>query len=1095
MAGATKTPNDMPGKQDSSGRTLAEQVNETRPVNRGGARPTQRIENGRSGTGGLSGQGVSGRGATPAVKEGVTQASRQTATTKSSPTDAAVGKVADRLPGGKPYEQRSSTSRAADYVAGKAAKAALVATGVGTAVADFADKLVKRIGVARLGKYAGGILLLSLTPLILLILAFGYIATHPWEAVKKVVFDASFRRFAFEAAKQAGNTGVEIMLKPLAYEQDYKPNQIMAAPKGVRPEPGTLLDTISKIDMETSRNRYKPTYCQYKVITKKVVAYDGKQRNVLDKITDKKGKEVALQNPSVFNCVLEQYPVLETMLRSNQAREINKQMQVNLSYAEKKDSKELKGKSREEIKKSLYKKSLNRIWSNPDSPYGNSTECVKDFKPTGAKVDRAIKKVINDLACGVQPEKIDVDYKVEEIPKSLDTDSSQYDKRLIQYTKAACVFYKKLNEDKNAVKKYQLNRAKSSAKAGFQALTLADTGVAGDISTDELNGDFYKISNFASSRAYNQEVNGSSRGVQVDPEAIPSRVLGLTRDYFEGLRDDNKIRKSLFSMCSQQDKIDDGGFSGFGSLISTLFGGGGPSKEELAQDIDNALTYLKKDIQSSNSQYFSSAEKVTLEDIIVRTIMITSNASNSGVEDGPDNFNRMILGTKNSSYAYTMSLLWGTYQTEAEATQASVQVEQLKRSRDKENGIAYRIWNRDNPRSVASRLAAESTATPTQLVEKTSRYALDMLNPIRAFAEVNSMITYVGYGETNRAIAAMDDDRSYWKIDTAGVQGNEDPLENARYIEALKKKVADPAYANDETIKAVGASFAAWDKCMNTYYPDMQTLDDSDDRSCQLIRQSNRGRNIASSYFVSSSKYNLPSSRVRLAALSPTSEKALARKYATYKGNMNFYGAWARLSKTEKDTEMYASSSTNSTPSPTTGPTIAGLTYPPNLGSALIGNYYVMPEAQPAGIYIFSGGTPANSRCGSKELIGTIYTVAQQWAKTYPGSSLIVGDLNAPSGHKSHKKGVDVDITVTDRSAANVGGDRQKSIQLGKWFMDTGIIKYIFYNDTAVQQEVNAYARANNKPGVMQYEDGHATHFHVRIADQFVQPLVLGCPR
>ncbi len=823
----------------------------------------------------------------------------------------------------KKKEDQGKAERVARKAGGKAARAGVDAFTGSDQLGQVADQAVQTIDPKKAAKKGAkatmatvGIgIALIVTPFILLLLIIGYVVTHPWDAVKKVITDSSFRRFALSAKDLAVGPGsskesIAYITGAMPYETDYKPNTAIAAPNAAKPESGTLEEVISKIDYEKSRNKFKGSYCEYKVITKPVVSNDGQRRSVIDKIVNEKGKTVELSSPAVYQCVLEQYPVMEAMMRSEQARKINQQTQVNLSYAEKKDSKVFDGKTKEEIKETLHKKSLTRLWSNQDSPYGNSTECVKDFKPTGPKVDRAIKKVINDLACGKQPENIDVDYKVEEIPKSLDTDSTKYEKRLIEYTKAACVFYKKLNEDKTVVKKYQLNRAKSSARAGFQALTLADTGLAGDTPIEELNGDFYKISNFASSRAYNQEVNGASEGVQIDPEAIPTKVLGLTKNYFGDLQDQDKIKKSLFSMCSKQDKLDDGGFSSFSSFFSGLFGGDkSKSQQDIAQDIDNALTYLKRDIQKNNAQYYASAEKVTLEDIIVRTIKITSNASNSGVENGPDNFNRMVLGAKNSSYVYTMSLLGGTYQSEAEAAQASMQVEEFKRMRDKQNGIAYRLLNKDNPRSLMSRLAAETTATPKQVTEKATSYALNMLNPVKAFAELNSMIAYVGYGETNRAIAAADDDRSYWKIDTAGVQSTEDAIANARYIESLKKKIADPAFANDETIQAVAASFAAWDKCMETYYPDMDTLDESGDRSCQILRNSNGGRNIASAYSVSPTKYGLPSDRIKLAAsLSPTTEKALARKYATYKGHMNFYGAWARLSKTEKDTEMYANS-------------------------------------------------------------------------------------------------------------------------------------------------------------------------------------------
>jgi hypothetical protein len=43
---------------------------------------------------------------------------------------------------------------------------------------------------------------------------------------------------------------------------------------------------------------------------------------------------------------------------------------------------------------------------------------------------------------------------------------------------------------------------------------------------------------------------------------------------------------------------------------------------------------------------------------------------------------------------------------------------------------------------------------------------------------------------------------------------------------------------------------------------------------------------------------------------------------------------------------------------------------------------------------------------------------------------------------------------------------------------------YIFFNDAGVREKVNAYARENKDPGVMQYWPGHEDHFHVRVTDK-----------
>ncbi|MDP4038684.1 MAG: hypothetical protein Q8P54_01810 [bacterium] len=163
-----------------------------------------------------------------------------------------------------------------------------------------------------------------------------------------------------------------------------------------------------------------------------------------------------------------------------------------------------------------------------------------------------------------------------------------------------------------------------------------------------------------------------------------------------------------------------------------------------------------------------------------------------------------------------------------------------------------------------------------------------------------------------------------------------------------------------------------------------------------------------------------------------------------------------------------------------------GLKYPPNLGQPNELGYYQMPEPT-NDEYKFSGGACPAQRWGSKELVGVIYTVAVNWKNKYPNSRLVVGDLNA-SGHKSHKWGVAVDITVSDNSAAIIG-KTEGSVELGKVFVNTGLIKSIWFDDVNVNNQVKAYADSIGKPIIMESIGGHGTHFHVNIQDQFKGPV------
>lgn len=164
----------------------------------------------------------------------------------------------------------------------------------------------------------------------------------------------------------------------------------------------------------------------------------------------------------------------------------------------------------------------------------------------------------------------------------------------------------------------------------------------------------------------------------------------------------------------------------------------------------------------------------------------------------------------------------------------------------------------------------------------------------------------------------------------------------------------------------------------------------------------------------------------------------------------------------------------------------------PAPGEDLGGGYYRMPPA-PNNEYIFASNTPDEHRCGSKKLVDILYDIGIKWHQRYPNSRLNIGDLNA-TGHKSHKNGIDVDIGTEDRSAAHMSGNAEKSKEMGRLFADTGVIKYIFYNDSSVQNDFNNYVQQKGLPGRMQHEPGHADHFHVRILEDYRLETRTSCP-
>ncbi|MDX1607735.1 MAG: hypothetical protein R3251_00795 [Candidatus Spechtbacterales bacterium] len=146
--------------------------------------------------------------------------------------------------------------------------------------------------------------------------------------------------------------------------------------------------------------------------------------------------------------------------------------------------------------------------------------------------------------------------------------------------------------------------------------------------------------------------------------------------------------------------------------------------------------------------------------------------------------------------------------------------------------------------------------------------------------------------------------------------------------------------------------------------------------------------------------------------------------------------------------------------------------YPPNLDEVNEQGYYAMPDSLDGA---YEKITYPYGWCGSRELIGVLYTAIQDFHEVYPDVVIKIGELNAP-GHIEHKRGVTADI-------AGWHGNAQ-AVELGKALLDTGRINYIIHRDRSVNAELETYAQDIGETDVMRYKWDHP-HFHVRIDSEF----------
>ncbi len=713
------------------------------------------------------------------------------------------------------------------------------------------------------------------------------------------------------------------------------------------------------------------------------------------------------------------------------------------------------------------------------------TSCDKDFVKTnkGEKesnpVDYSVKKVVNDLLCEIDPQDIKIDEDIAKKFRDLGKKNSK-DKQMADIICRYSLYI--LETSKSApldnLKKTQKDRIASMINAGFSHVTYADTQATRPLLLEEMRADFYKMSDFASAATYHKTYYGTTNGISPQSETLAGSAVGMD---MLGVHPEYPIQKAVRQLA--------------GNCSDFLGNNETGKKDESGDKISQIVTFypqMRDQLQALpyyNSEAFKSTKpaddaEVGLDDVLLAFAKAGTNVSDSGTEDGPQNFNRMHSGIQAYMYAYSLAM-GGNLISESRALAEDIKTEGAIRERDSRLGMKWRLFDIDNPRSLASRLGAATIAEPKQIVKNIASVFGDLFGPLRNLGSAGGSLSYFVSGDNNSAMADNSFGFNFLKLEPATIPDaviNTDPIENGRYIEKLKEteegdkkvkidiwyvpygasKELDPN-KGDHTIKEW---FGIWDACFSKFIPGELALDDDKVRECQPL--------------------------FGVDADQDTSEGGkLALAYKTYHYNNLMADAMLYLSDPSKEDEtLYASSSSGAGAGGDSG--IAGVKTPPNLGPAQSNGYYQMPEPATPGLYTFNGGTPPSQRCGSKELVSVIYTVAEAWKQKYPESPIMVGDLNA-SGHASHKKGVDVDIYTSDRSAADTGGDAERSKVLGRMFADTGVIKMIFYNDVSVQSDFNSYVASKGLPGIMKSWPNHNNHFHVRIDDKYAGPVSESC--
>jgi hypothetical protein len=786
---------------------------------------------------GSTGGGNSGVGGDSASKGGALASAAKGMGGGNSPDLAGVGGKLLKPKDGN--ENKSKGEEAADKVASEAARvAATTATGGVPFVGDAAAELTNRIGAKRIAKGVGAIGIAILLPFVFFGFLIAYILNGgAWDALRNVMTDKKTREFVITTA---GNWAETKGMPSLATDIAADLSNLIGVEDGntanaaeiagiKKPEPGSFEEKISKIDWAKAQFRYQgesKNDCSYDLKLQKRIFADGVVRSIPDQIINKStGAETPISeiggNAAAGYCIAQKYPLFNMLWRQPAAREINKKADIALSYAAPKDSPDV-NTSPADTKKYVRSKTLDRVTTKKDAEktitfesykpgidtltklYEEARDTLPDIKSDklnnpkssdNLNVQEGIDKMYQAMKDGTDPYDINVGDYISIPQKDSAPNGSKAEKEAVKLNLARtiCPFSWGFNDTSTDEGKKNARLAIEARLTGAQRgsvknVTLTDTRQADALNNSESNASITQNDSWASSTAYSLDVYNTTGGVQLNPEATHNRAYNAKKD---GQRAD-LVFENIRIAC------DDIANVGFFERIGIGAG----------DNFNNAYKELKDlIIEDSPPSVKSSLADIGMEQIISAFMRTGSNTGVSGLEPGPDNYNRQSMGYRQLINDYTIAT-GGRFLSEAEAKDLALRADNMDRQTQRERGIAYRLFDTKNINSLAS-IFQHNTLTPNTTKTALIGSLKSLLDPLRSLANIHSNLSFYLSGVRNKAFAADSTGDQYFAIDTAGFTPQElalDPQENYKFIEEIKKGTTDEN-------KADQVKFTHYDAC------------------------------------------------------------------------------------------------------------------------------------------------------------------------------------------------------------------------------------------------------------------------------------------
>jgi hypothetical protein len=633
-------------------------------------------------------------------------------------------------------------------------------------IAKGVSKALKKENFSKILILVVGIGILPMSVIFLLIALLVYAAANPFKFLQQVLTDPKARDFAFQAAAAAGKTFLssEEVLKKYGYVEN-KPGVAIAATPSVAPKPGSLEYKISKINLKNAQYQTNNAPdCPYRYTTKEMIGPDGNKTYVVDKVYDKQGSEIAKEGVLVNYCIVQSMPLYNLMVRTQQARDVNKFSNTILNYADTDNSPNLKDKTTQQVKEYVHNKTYNRITSSTSSAPTLGT--FGDYN-LQEKVD-----VIRQQLALYEGDPDSVNFEFVGNPND--------DKNIAT---TLCAFSWGYLTDEN-LKKSLLSRLNSGQRSGVKSNTLASTRQAGKVSNEELNPTYNQVENWQASTAYYQNLYGGMGGQLINPENLGNTAYGS--NFVEAM----SLLYDIRSSCSPNQPITK------------------TNRDVIIADYNGLRELIKEESYGK----FGSIEDFGLEQLMIGILRTSAGASVSGLEAGPQNYNNQSQGFRALSNQY-MARMGGRFMNSKETAQQSLAVENTRREVENKNGLAYRLFGKDNIRSLANVMQHGFPKTNNEVRYQTREMIAQLSNPIKMLADIHSNFSYVALGKINKAFAADAIGDKYMRLDTVGI-----PVEELQSVDMVAnsneiQKIQESGNPKEKTL------LAYFDKCSKSNIP------------------------------------------------------------------------------------------------------------------------------------------------------------------------------------------------------------------------------------------------------------------------------------